>query len=63
MKGKIRIVDKTGSKEKVIEKEFNIRNLFHYEVSQKHRAQVFKDKTKYNRKAKHKSSYDYYFFS
>ena len=39
---------------KTIIKEIKIRNLEHFEPQKRYRANVFKDKTKYTRKQKHK---------
>lgn len=44
MKKKIRIVDKTGKKEKVIEREVNIPDKDHLAAQIKYRANVFKPK-------------------
>ena len=52
MKTKIKLNDKINGK--VIETEVNTRNILHFEVQKNTRAQVFKDRTKYNRKLKHK---------
>lgn len=35
-----------------------IRNEFHFDVQRNTKAAVFKDKTKYTRKQKHKKNYD-----
>lgn len=52
MKRKIKITDKqTGA---TTEGEVEVRNIMHFEVQQKNRAQVFKNRKKYNRKEKHK---------
>ena len=40
---------------KTIEGEVEIRNLDHFNVQRTTRAQIFRDKTKYNRKRKHKN--------
>lgn len=52
MKRKIKLIDKINNK--VIESEINVRNTLHFEVQKNTRAHVFKDKTKYTRKIKHK---------
>lgn len=52
MKRKVKLVDKISNK--VIEQEVTIRNTMHFEVQKNTRAQIFKDKTKYTRKVKHK---------
>ncbi len=52
MKRKIKLIDKIHNK--VIESEKTIRNTLHFEVQKNTRAQVFKDRTKYTRKIKHK---------
>lgn len=44
MKQKIRIVDKTGKKEKVIEREYNVPAKDHLAAQIKFRAHVFKPK-------------------
>ena len=51
MKLKVKVKDFDG-KEKVLEKEG--RNLDHLKAQQTYKHIVFKDKTKYNRKKKHK---------
>lgn len=53
MKRKIKIIDNVSGK--VIEEETEIRNLDHFEVQLKERAHVFRDRTKYTRKVKHKN--------
>lgn len=55
MKEKIRIIDPNG---KVLEKEFNVPNKFHFEAQKKFRSSVFRDRTKYNRKKKHRKKFD-----
>lgn len=52
MKTKIKFNDKINNK--VIETEVTTRNILHFEVQKNTRAQVFRDKTKYTRKIKHK---------
>ena len=52
MKQKIRIHDNIHGK--VVEKEVVMRNTDHFAVQLKNRANIFKDKTKYTRKIKHK---------
>ena len=51
MKRKITIIDLEGKK---TEKEFKVRNYEMYAASLKYKSSVYKDKTKYNRKEKHK---------
>ena len=55
MKRKIKIIDKVSGK--TIENEVEIRNLDHFEVQRKTRAHIFRDKTKYTRKRKHKNKF------
>ena len=55
MKKKIRLIDKIN--DKIIEKEYTERNIFHFITSQKHHPQIFRDKTKYTRKEKYKKDY------
>ena len=38
--------------------ELTVRNELHFEVQKNTKAQVYKDKTKYNRKKKHKNKYE-----
>lgn len=52
MKQKIIIHDNIN--DKVIIKEIKVRNLEHFEAQKRLRANIFKDKTKYSRKQKHK---------
>ena len=52
MKRKIKLVDKISNK--ILEQEVTVRNTMHFEVQKNTRAQIFKDKTKYTRKVKHK---------
>lgn len=52
MKRKVKLLDKINNK--VIESEINVRNILHFEVQKNTRAHIFKDKTKYTRKIKHK---------
>lgn len=52
MKRKIKVTDKTTGK--VTEGEVEIRNLDHFNVQLHTKPAVFKDKTKYTRKQKHK---------
>lgn len=53
MKRKIKITDNiTG---KVEEHEYTVRNLDHFEVQRKTRANIFKNKKLYTRKRKHKN--------
>ncbi len=58
MKKKIKLVNKINNK--TIEKEINIPNKLHFEIQKNNRSVVFKDKTKYTRKKKHKKNYDEY---
>lgn len=55
MKKKIRLVNEINNQ--VIEREYEERNIFHFITSQKHHSQIFRDKTKYTRKEKHKKKY------
>ena len=55
MKRKIKVVDKVTGK--VEEHEFEIRNLDHFEVQRKTRANIFKNKKAYTRKRKHKNKF------
>lgn len=41
---------------KTIEGEVEIRNLDHFNAQKNIKSQVFRDKTKYNRKVKHKNN-------
>lgn len=52
MKQKIVIHDNIN--DKVIIREIKLRNLEHFEAQKRMRANVFKDRTKYTRKVKHK---------
>ena len=52
MKRKIRITDNISGK--VIEREVTVRNYDHLLAQINNRHKVFKDKTKYTRKVKHK---------
>ncbi len=38
--------------------ELTVRNELHFEVQKNTKAQVYKDKTKYTRKKKHKNKYE-----
>lgn len=58
MKKKIKLINKINNK--TIEKEINIPNKLHFEIQKNNRYVVFKDKTKYTRKKKHKKNYDEY---
>ena len=61
MKQKIRIVDNTGRKPKVvIEKEVKIRDLDHFASQLKYRATVTRNKKAYTRKKKYKKREDDY---
>lgn len=57
MKQKVKMVDNINNK--VIEKEFEIPNKMHLDAQIKYRANVFRDKTKYSRKQKHRNRNDY----
>ena len=52
MKQKIRIIDKTTGK--IFENEINVRNLDHFAVQLKTRANIFRNRKLYNRKVKYK---------
>ena len=52
MKQKIRIIDKTTGK--IFENEINVRNLDHFAVQLKTRANIFRNRKLYTRKVKHK---------
>lgn len=53
---KIRIIDKI--KNNITELELHKRrNLEHFNIQLKNKSHVFRDKTKYNRKEKHKERY------
>ena len=59
---KIRIIDRTKNRVKVIEKEIRIRDINVLRTKQKFHASTFKDKTKYTRKTKHRNKdYDVFF--
>lgn len=61
MKQKIRIIDNTGRKPKVvIEKEVKMRDLDHFASQLKYRATVTRNKKIYTRKKKHKNRGDDY---
>ena len=57
MKQKIRIVDNISKK--VVEKEINIPNKMYLDTQIRYRANVYRDKTKYTRKQKHRNRNDY----
>ena len=57
MKQKIRIVDNINHK--VIESEKEIPNKMHFEEQIRYRANVYRDRTKYTRKQKHRNRNDY----
>lgn len=57
MKQKIRIVDKIHGK--VTEREFEVPNKAHLEAQIKFKSSVFRDRTKYTRKVKHKNKEEY----
>ena len=52
MKRKVKVVDNVTGK--VLEGEVEIRNQDHFEIQKKTRMNIFRDRTKYNRKRKHK---------
>ena len=56
-KQKIRIVDNINHK--VIESEKEIPNKMHFEAQIRYRANVYRDRTKYTRKQKHRNRNDY----
>ena len=57
MKQKVKMIDNINKK--VVEKEFEIPNKMHLDAQIKYRANVFRDKTKYTRKQKHRNRNDY----
>ena len=57
MKQKIRIVDNISKK--VVEKEINIPNKMYLDTQIRYRTNVYRDKTKYTRKQKHRNRNDY----
>lgn len=57
MKTKVRIVDKIHGK--VLEKEVSVPNKAHLEAQIKFKSAVFRDRTKYTRKIKHKNKEEY----
>lgn len=57
MKQKIKIVDNISKK--VVEKEVNIPNKMHLDAQIRYKANVYRDKTKYTRKQKHRNRNDY----
>lgn len=57
MKQKIRIVDNISKK--VVEKEVNIPDKMHLDAQIRYRANVYRDRTKYTRKQKHRNRNDY----
>lgn len=57
MKQKIKFTDNINNK--VVEKEIEIPNKMHLDAQIKYRANVFRDKTKYTRKQKHRNRNDY----
>lgn len=57
MKKKIRIVDNISGK--VIESEVKMRDLEHLAAQIKYPMRVYRDKTKYTRKQKHRNRNDY----
>ena len=57
MKQKIRIVDNISSK--VVEKEVEIPNKAHLDAQIRYPMRIYKDKTKYTRKTKHRNHQDY----
>lgn len=57
MKTKVRIVDKIHGK--VLEKEVSVPNKAHLDAQIKFKSAVFRDRTKYTRKIKHKNKEEY----
>ena len=57
MKQKVKIIDNINKK--VVKKEFETPNKMHLDAQIKYRANVFRDKTKYTRKQKHRNRNDY----
>ena len=57
MKQKIKITDNLNNK--VVEKEITMPNKMHLDAQIRYPARVFKDKTKYTRKQKHRNRNDY----
>jgi hypothetical protein len=57
MKRKIRIVDNISKK--VVEKEVEIPNKEHLDAQIRYPMRIYKDKTKYTRKIKHRNHNDY----
>lgn len=57
MKQKIKIVDNISKK--VVEKEINIPNKMHLDAQIRYPMRIYKDKTKYTRKTKHRNRNDY----
>lgn len=57
MKQKIRIIDNISHK--VIESEKEIPNKMHLKAQIRYRANVYRDRTKYTRKQKHRNRNDY----
>ena len=57
MKRKFRIVDNIS--EKVVEKEVEIPNKAHLDAQIRYPMRIYKDKTKYTRKTKHRNHQDY----
>lgn len=55
MKRKIKVKDFNG---KVTENEVEVPNKFHFEVQRNTRMNIFRDKTKYTRKQKHKKKFE-----
>ena len=57
MKQKIKIVD--NIKHKVIESEYEIPDKMHLDAQIRYPARVYRDRTKYTRKQKHRNRNDY----
>lgn len=53
MKQKVKVIDKVSGK--TIEGQTELRRLDHFEIQRKNRMNIFRDKTKYTRKCKHKA--------
>lgn len=53
MKQKVKVIDKVSGK--TIEGQTELRRLDHFEIQRKNRMNIFRDKTKYTRKRKHKA--------
>lgn len=53
MKQKVKVIDKVSGK--TIEGQTELRRLDHFEIQKRNRMNIFRDKTKYTRKRKHKA--------